>query len=286
MRYLLFLSVLIGGVCGKNLAQAPTEKKLLWEITGKNISTPSYLYGTIHVLCPQDLVVTEQIKQKFEATQQLYLELDFDDPSMMRIMQQNMLMKDGNQLKKLLTEAEYDSVAGYFKAKMGMDLAMMGGVKPFMTMSMLIPSMMGCQPASWEMSLVQMAQKKKAEVLGLETVEEQLAVFDRIPYAEQAQMLLKYITDVDKNKAETARMIEAYKSQDLGALEKLIQESPDMANHVDILLKERNQKWVPKIKKIVAEKPTFFAVGAGHLAGQFGVISLLRQAGYEVKAVF
>ena len=81
MRYLLFLSVLIGGVCGKNLAQAPTEKKLLWEITGKNISTPSYLYGTIHVLCPQDLVVTEQIKQKFDATQQLYLELDFDDPS-------------------------------------------------------------------------------------------------------------------------------------------------------------------------------------------------------------
>ena len=286
MRNFILSFLLVGCFFAETSAQKPVEKTLLWEITGNQISAPSYLYGTIHVLCPQDLVVSDRIKEKFGTAQQLYLEIDFDDPAMMLTMQKNMLMKDGSQLKKLLTPSEYATVADYFKAKMGMSLDMLGGVKPFMTMSMLIPSMMECQPASWEMSLVEMAKKQNAEVLGLETVEEQLAIFDKIPYAEQAQMLLKFVGDSEKNKTEMAQLIQAYKGQDLATLEKLIKESPDMANHADVLLKDRNEKWVPKIIKYSTERPTFFAVGAGHLGGETGVINLLRQAGYQVRAVF
>ena len=51
------------------------------------------------------------------------------------------------------------------------------------------------------------------------------------------------------------------------------------------LLETRNSSWIPKISKIVAEKPTFFAVGAGHLGGEKGVIALLRKQGFTVKAI-
>ena len=51
------------------------------------------------------------------------------------------------------------------------------------------------------------------------------------------------------------------------------------------LLVTRNQNWIPKIQQITKEKPTFFAVGAGHLGGKKGVIALLRDAGFTVKAV-
>jgi uncharacterized protein YbaP (TraB family) len=51
------------------------------------------------------------------------------------------------------------------------------------------------------------------------------------------------------------------------------------------MLDKRNQKWIPMIEKIVKEKPTFFAVGAGHLGGAKGVLNLLQQKGYKIENV-
>ena len=64
-------------------AQPPLAKTLLWKVSGKDIKQPSYLYGTFHLMCPDDLVVTDTIRNTFNRTKQLYLELDMDDPQMM-----------------------------------------------------------------------------------------------------------------------------------------------------------------------------------------------------------
>jgi uncharacterized protein YbaP (TraB family) len=65
------------------------------------------------------------------------------------------------------------------------------------------------------------------------------------------------------------------------------EKSPNVmsSKYIDIMLKNRNQNWISRIEKIAKAKPTFFGVGAAHLGGQDGVITLLRKAGFTVEAV-
>ena len=133
---------------------------------------------------------------------------------------------------------------------------------------------------------MKMAKEQGKEIIGVETLEEQLAVFDKIPYKKQAELLVQGITDIDKSKKEFAQMIAAYKKQDLDGFEKIFKESEQgLDEFADVLLLQRNKSWIPVIEREAKEKPTFFAVGAGHLGGKQGVIQLLRQQGYTVKPV-
>jgi hypothetical protein len=81
-------------------------------------------------------------------------------------------------------------------------------------------------------------------------------------------------------------MVALYKAQDVEGLLKVMDESEwDFNGYEDILLANRNAAWVPIMEKAMQGKPTFFAVGAGHLGGAKGVLSLLKKKGYTVKAV-
>jgi len=262
------------------------EKSLLWEISGKGLGKPSYLYGTIHIICPTDMILTEQMQAKLKSTEQLSLEIDMDDPDMMMTMLRVMPMKDGASLQTLLSPADYQTVSNYFRQNLGMDLTMVQTWKPIMLTSLLYTKLADCKPQSYEETFMKMAKEQGKEIIGVETLEEQLAVFDKIPYKKQAELLVQGITDIDKSKKEFAQMIAAYKKQDLDGFEKIFKESEQgLDEFADVLLLQRNKSWIPVIEREAKEKPTFFAVGAGHLGGKQGVIQLLRQQGYTVKPV-
>ena len=117
----------------------------------------------------------------------------------------------------------------------------------------------------------------------------QASIFDSIPYKIQAEQLLKYVKDggtqpgADKQFEE---MIEAYKAQDIEKLGKFVADDDGgLGNYEDILIYHRNRNWVEKLKKIMPEKSLTIAVGAGHLAGDKGVIKLLRKEGYTVRPI-
>ena len=81
-------------------------------------------------------------------------------------------------------------------------------------------------------------------------------------------------------------MIEAYKAQDIEKLGEYVKEDDGgLANYEDILIYNRNRNWVTKLKTLMPEKSLLIAVGAGHLAGEKGVIKLLRKEGYTVRPV-
>lgn len=271
-------------ISAHTFAQAPKEKTLLWEISGKGITKSSYIYGTYHLVCPADLQVSSVIKQKFANTQQLYLELDMDDPGMQMKTMQFALMQDSSTLKSLLGK-DYDSVASIFNRKTGLPMAFMGKVKPAVLAMMLYPSMMECTPEAWEMVFTQMAKDRNIEVKGLETVEFQMGIFDSIPYKEQAQQLKETVFKYDSLAKESKKMVQLYKNKDLQALYAQLQKDKDMKEYEDVLLVKRNKSWIPTIEQETKKHPIFIAVGAGHLAGNNGVIALLRKKGYTVKPV-
>jgi len=281
------LAFLLSLTFGLVRAQAPTEASLLWKIEGKNLTQPSYLYGTIHLICPSDFVLSDTLKGCLKRTEQLTLEIDMDDPGMMMAMMKSMAMQEGKQLKDLLDARDYDRLNAYFKDSVGMSIAPFERAKPFMLMSVLLSRVLTCQPQSYEMSLMGLAKKQKAEVVGLETVEEQMAVFDSIPYADQAKMLVTLMDSLPQARQEFGKLVQVYKNQDLAGLYNLTLESDfEMENQQEVLLTDRNKRWIPVIERQMADKPTFVAVGAAHLGGDQGVIALLRKEGYSVMPVW
>lgn len=263
------------------------EKSLLWKISGNGLTQPSYLYGTIHMTC--DNSIGDAAKKAIGNTKQLFLELDMDDPAMVGAMMRGINMKDGMTIDQLISSEDYKTLDAFFTKKVGMSLDAMKTMKPMLLSAMLLPSTLGCQVKSIEEALMAEAKKNGAETLGLETVDEQLAVFDAIPYKDQVADLVKMARgDASEGTDELQKLQKLYAEKDLDALLEASEASQNTTMsgaYSDVLLKNRNETWIPRIIKLIKERPTFFGVGAAHLGGTNGVIRLLRKAGYSVEAV-
>ena len=284
MNKLLIAIASIFGFLTLTQAQEPTEKTLLWQVSGKGINKPSFLYGTLHLMCPDDLKMPNIVKEKFALTKQLFLEIDMDEPGMMQEMMQSMTMTDTSTLQSLFGE-KYDSVSASFQKMTNLPLSMMSKAKPMMLMSMVYPFFMGCQPESWENAFMQMAKETKFEIKGLEKLSDQIKVFEKIPYKIQAGMLQEMLLNLDSSRKEMEEMQNLYKEKNIQAMQAMTTEK-DFAEYEAILVNDRNNNWIPVIAGQAKQMPTFFAFGAGHLGGKNGVIQLLRNAGYKVTSVF
>ena len=285
MKVVLIAILVIFSLRSVGQSNKPDEKTLLWQITGKNIQEPSYLYGTIHIMCPGDLTISDVLKQKFSATKQLFLELKLDDPGMMMEMMMGMKMKDSSTLKSLLGKANYDSVNSIFKKNTGIQLEMLNSTKPILIVSMIYPFLLGCTPDSWENTFQKMAKAQNKPLLGLEKISDQMNVLESIPYKEQADMLAKTIFNLDSAKTVFLNMLEVYKQKDIAALYTLTTSDEDFGIYERDLLSNRNHNWIKIISVQAKKMPTFFAFGAAHMGGQEGVINLLRNEGYTVKPI-
>ncbi|EDP69848.1 hypothetical protein FBALC1_09962 [Flavobacteriales bacterium ALC-1] len=262
------------------------ENSTLWKIEGNGLEKASYLFGTIHITC--DATIEEDVKKALDETSQIVLEIDMDDPSLQGKIMQGMYMNDGKTLKDLVSETEYTAIDSLFINHMGMPVKMLEKVKPFFLTAMLYPKLLDCPMQSFETELMRIAKEQGEEINGLETIEDQLQVFNDIPYEAQAKDLVRSAKDnLAYDKKSFAKMLKIYKEENINAMLDTMNDEnfTSVAEHQDKLLDDRNKNWIPRIGEYAKEQPTFFGVGAGHLAGDNGVIKLLRKAGYTVTAV-
>lgn len=262
------------------------ENSLLWKISGNGIEKPSFLYGTMHAVCETN--INENVLKAFEQTNQLYLEIDMDDPNLQAVMMNKMMMENGVTISSLVSEEESKIIDTFLKENVGFSLKTIDTFKPFMISSMYLPKLLDCPMKAVDMELMKIATEQNEEVLGLETIESQLIIFDKIPYKIQVEEILKTAkNNMVKDKEEMNKMLSIYKSENIEKMLELSLESENkmFAEYTDDLLTKRNKNWIPTIEKVTKEKPTLFAVGAAHLAGDNGVIKLLRTKGYRVEAV-
>lgn len=273
-------------VFGQNV-QAQEASSLLWKISGNGLSQPSYVYGTIHMICPDDMVITDETKSALGECEQLVLELDMDDPTLMSEMQKFALNPGMKNISSEFTEEELDTLNTFFNTHFGVGMDQLGYMRPFTLLSMALTKGFECENlASYEMEFVEYAHENEWEVLGLETVAEQMAVIDKSTQEEQIKWLLDYLNDQEEMTDALNEMVRIYLSQDLDALSEFMTESPEMNNGMEEhLLDERNEKWIDPMIEFATEKSTFFAVGAAHLGTEQGVLALLKEKGYTVEAV-
>jgi uncharacterized protein len=286
----LLTSLWIGLTPALALAQAPKEKSLLWEISGNGLGRPSYLFGTIHSGCVSQLVLSAQHQRAIAQVDQLYLEVDMDEFTTYIGAVALMLMPGNQGLRDVLTPTQYRKVQKFFEGKRGIPLWTLAKIRPFYLAGMIDTRKQTCTNTSRESILMQAAKKRNLEIYGLETPEDLIDVQNSIPMSDEIAILMEAIeaTPGQLNEVEM-RLRRLYNDQDVDGMYQMIAGDPTKTTSErklwEALLDRRNRQWLPNIQQAMAAKPTFFGVGAGHLGGDQGVISLLRQAGYTVRPI-
>lgn len=272
----------------KNQQAVQSTNTLLWEITGNGLQKPSYVFGTMHVLCAGDANLSDNLKNVIKESEQIFFEIDMDNIIEMMGAMRFLRMNDGKKISDLLSAEDYEKLKQYFEDNPSMmPFSMMNRFKPYFVSSLIGERMMDCEKTNgMEQLIMQESQQYKKDIRGLETIEFQASIFDSIPYEKQAKDLVTYIDSIDNYRKVMTEMIDVYKKQDLKKMEILmLQSDPGMEEYMGLLLFDRNHRWIDIIQKNMAEKQTLFAVGAGHLPGKEGVLQLLKNKKYTVKPV-
>ncbi len=260
------------------------ENSLLWKVEGAKIHT-SYIFGTIHLIPQVDFELKPKVQEAFKASELLVMELDLTDPTIQMEMMQHAVMKDGQSLDKLFEAHDYAAVDSILKMSAGLSLMMINNFKPFVISTLLTGRMIEGEPASFELVLSEMAAERQMKTRGLETVADQMAVFDNISYQSQVKDVLDMIRNESEMQMHYAKLVTLYKNEQINKLYNNTIDQIDDARETELLIHERNKLWIDKIEKYVADESAFIAVGAAHLGGESGLISLLREAGYRVTPV-
>lgn len=296
------LSVLFCGI----MAAMPCSAQLLYKISGNGLEKPSYIIGTHHLANVGFVEKINGVKEALNDVEQVYGELRWDalmNPDSLQFLQQTMKLPEGTTLKSLLTADQYARLNSFLKAKLGAGLdnpnvAPMAKMTPLALVTQLqvliyMTNHMGeFDPTStFDQYFQAQAQKNNMPCGGLETVAYQADVLYKGQTLErQVENLMCLIDNEQFNSTMMEDMSKAFYAQDLDALKKAIDEK--LGNSCDStpeeearLVDTRNANWLTIMPGIMQASPTFFAVGAGHLPGEKGVLQLLRDAGYTVEGV-
>jgi uncharacterized protein YbaP (TraB family) len=296
---IIFLSLVVSSCKTSKTTTAATtaenydlESALLWKIEGKELTQPSYLFGTIHLIDQESFFWPNGVLSALEDAEKVSFEVDLDDMFDMGAamgMMSKAFMADGKTLKDLYSEADYTLIKNHFEG-LGMPMMLLERIKPmFLTVfasgDVELGKGLGDQEGtkSYEMELYSLAQESDKDVSGLETIEYQMSVFDSIPMEVQGQMLLETIKGGDSEDDSFKQMVEMYTTQNINGMVTMMSEEEGIGGFEDILLYTRNRNWIPVIEEKMREAQHFFAVGAGHLGGKDGVIDLLKKQGYTLS---
>jgi uncharacterized protein len=292
----LLLLVAIVFVSGGAIAQEKkSEKSLLWKISGTGLKQPSYLFGTYHLLGDKFLAEVPEVQEPFAKAKGIVVELVLDSTKMMNVMMQRAVMQD-NKLSSLLSPADFHLVDSVLQALSGYQLTMFDMFKPAQVAMMLGLFQSQKENAALlekysgkalDFHFANEGKKKSKTVTPLETMEEQFdMLYNTFPIEEQAKQLVSYAKQSTVAARYTKEMVTLYLAKDIQGLQTLIDSVPqELTGNTDAMFKDRNVKWAKVLPGLMASGSQFIAVGAGHLPGENGVISLLQKQGYSVTPV-
>jgi uncharacterized protein YbaP (TraB family) len=266
-------------------AQAQTkslklENSLLWEVSGNGLSKPSYLYGTIHMICNSDYFLTENTTKALAKAEKLVLEINLADPAQLADMQQTAMGKE--PLSKKLDPQQLSKLDAYLKKTTGMSAQQVDGFNLITVMSLAAMKSFGCPDIKYyEMEFIETAKTRQLPIAGFETVKSQVEVFEK---SYNDAQLIDMI--VDANPDDTANLVSHYIKGDISKIYlDSTNEKVMPSNAKKHILDDRNTDWVKQFPELSKNTTVFYAFGAAHLDGELGVINLLRKAGYSVKPV-
>lgn len=271
------------------------EKALLWKVSGNGLTEPSYLFGTYHLLGEKFLAEVPETAQPFANAKGIVVETVLDSTKMMGIMMSKAMMQ-GKKISTLLSPEDFSRVDSMLQSVSGYSLKMFDTFKP-VQVAMVI-SLSQAQKLNAELlkkyegtpldiHFASSAKRMSKTVTQLETMEQQFdLLYNHFTVEEQAKQLADMVKQSDAMTKSSSDLFTLYLQKDINALSKLMESlSEDLTGNTDHMLKDRNHNWIKVLPALMKSGSQFTAVGAGHLPGQDGLITLLQKEGYTVTPV-
>ena len=280
MKWIVILAGLI------SLHSNAQEQSLCYEISNEKLEIErSYLFGTMHAMEENSFFFSKRIIKLLEKSDALCLEIK--NITEVRI-NPDMLIDTTLHLKSYCDSAEWSSLTKWAEEKLLMKPiqfeANFEHAKPFMLFQFILAMNLPTNTKSHEQELEKIAALNKIQLLGLESVDEQLNIFNQIPFDDQMNMVFSELNNGQKSIQDFNDLQKAYKEQALNILCDFAS-NEKLAGNTALFLDNRNKRWIPKMIDMMAEESVFFAVGAGHLCGEYGLIALLKKEGFDLKAI-
>ncbi|MHC4458243.1 MAG: TraB/GumN family protein, partial [Planctomycetota bacterium] len=269
------------------------DNPFLWKIEGARLS---YLFGTIHFPDPRVTTLPDSVETAFRNSQVVYTEIPLDRATM--VAQVSKLMLPGDQT--LLDIVPPELISRTEKYMKGVNPALT--IEPFtkfkvwalaLSLSSLEQQVNNPGKLALDAQLYQRAQQQGKKVAGLETVEEQITIFDNLNQKEQIKMLRDTLDFIDGAKEKGINIPEQfitwYTKGDIDAFGNLLMQYVKKDGFYDAFLQKvlykRNQLMAERIVKIIQTNPDkshFFAIGAGHFWGKSAIQNYLAKQGLEI----
>jgi hypothetical protein len=260
---------------------------VFWRIDRPD-TAPSFLLGTIHSSDPRVTALPPAVKQALEASDILVMEIVLKTDSLLQF-GGAMMATDGSDLKRLLGARDFGRLTAALSA-FPLPEPMVRKLKPWAALALISQPR---QPNGLFLDLVlyQKAISAAKPVVGLETAEEQIEVFDGMSVDDQISLLKDSLDQIETMPSMHERMIETYLANDLNAIDRLARELSRSSGealarrYMDRLNASRNERMVARMLPHLESGGAFVAVGALHLAGESGIVSLLPSLGYRLSPI-
>ena len=284
----IFLLILTFLLLPGTLWAGSYEKGLLWSVK-KAGQANSFVFGTMHSDHPTVTNLPSPVKRAFNLADSFTAEMDMDMGAMLQS-QMKMMLPANQSLQNLVGQRNYKNSTRLMSAY-GMPEVIVDRMKPWaIAVTLQIPKPNG--GLALDLMLYQQAKQKGLKLYGLETMDEQIGLFDNLPTKQQVTMLEQSIKDHPSMPAKIDTMRRLYLNRDIGGLMRFGQKemqraAPEMAEHMNKkMLVERNYRMVERMQPQLSAGNAFIAVGALHLPGREGILQLLENQGYSLVAMY
>ena len=272
------------------LAAAPSAsaRSFLWKVTGR--SGTVYLVGSVHLLTKDFYPLAPAMEAAYKDSTLLAEEVDIGEMSagaQFSLLTRGML--PSNQSLDKVLSASTLALLNARTSKLGLPIEALKQLKPWMIALTLEAS--EWQKAGFDPELgidkhfYDQAKQDGKTVEGLETVDYQISRFDDMPMALQDHLLAETLKDIDTEQSNMPALVASWKNGDSAAVERIVlkdlQQEPELYQR---LLVERNRNWMPKIEAMLGRSGrSMVVVGAAHLVGPDGLLTMLRAKGYSIE---
>ncbi|MDW8419175.1 MAG: TraB/GumN family protein [Chitinophagales bacterium] len=265
------------------------NRSLLYMVTGNNLPDTSYIFGTMHTGDVRVIQKALRVLPYLSRCNMFAPEIDIHDKLDMNVILRLMMGK-GYSIKSMLPEREYRFLDSLIYQQVGMPAAVFDNVAPVVLLSIVEAAVLVFGDSAdlhepLDLYLTNIARRENKKVIGLETIEEQLLVLNTLTYQEQADLLIREIAAIQQNNFRTHDLLQHYLNENLDEINRLENSDSLPEKFYDALVTQRNKRMTGKIISLIKKGSVFVAVGALHLPGKEGVLTMLEERGFNVQAI-
>ena len=260
------------------------QQSLLWRISNPNIEFDSYLLGTMHVRDDRAFSRVSQVEGILDHVNAVYLEADL---SVMEeaFVQETFMLKDGLKLSNFFRDHIYNKYRAIILKSFGVDIMLYDTMHPMVLNNAIVSSIMNPDNSlALDHHIWKLATDRDLRKGGVETAQEQMSVVKSLKVSDQVNTIRDIARSPHAFRRKLNKLIVNYQTEDIHNL--YMNSKKGMGDAKKLLLKERNFRMAARINGISLSRPCLFAIGAGHLSGNNGVLSLLKRKGNVLTPIF